>query len=415
MSRKYRIYRRSLICVCAATVIGMCLLFCVRVLEKLPDEIKIIGGRNEQLNLYVPVVGEIYTEASSGSVKARLNESVIFHTAGAGNYKMNCRLFGIIPIKNVDLYVIEDINLIPAGIPIGIYVETDGVLVIGTGKVQGVDGFDYEPAAQLLQSGDYIERVNGMSVRDKKELMSAVNACDGNELILDVRRNGERFPIKISPVITSDEEYKLGIWVRDNIQGIGTLTFVNQEAVFGALGHGINDMDTSLLMEVNGGTLYQTEIVSVVKGESGNPGELTGVISYLDENVLGEITLNTKRGIFGIGNQELLSRVSGEALPIGMKQDIRLGDAQIISSFDGEREAYSIEITKVDLLTESVNRGIILRVTDERLLSSTGGIVQGMSGSPIVQDGRIIGAVTHVFVQDASKGYGIFIEEMLEW
>lgn len=204
-----------------------------------------------------------------------------------------------------------------------------------------------------------------MSVRDKQDLITAVNACGGNDLILDIRRNGERFPIKISPVITKEEEYKLGVWVRDNIQGIGTLTFVNQEAVFGALGHGINDMDTSMLMEVDGGTLYQTEIISVVKGESGNPGELTGVISYLDENVLGEITLNTKRGIFGVGNEELLSEVSGEALPIGLKQDIRVGEAQIISSFNGEKEAYQIEITKVDLLTESVNRGIVLRVTDE--------------------------------------------------
>ncbi|HKM21499.1 MAG TPA: SpoIVB peptidase [Lachnospiraceae bacterium] len=415
MNRRYCIYRRTLICACTATVIGMCILFCVRVFAKLPDEIKIIGGRDEQLALHVPVTGEIYTEASSNSVKARLNEPVTFHTSGAGTYTMNCRLFGIIPIKNVDLYVVEDVNLIPAGIPIGIYVETDGILVIGTGKVQGIDGLDYDPAAQLLQSGDYIERVNGMSVRDKQDLITAVNACGGNDLILDIRRNGERFPIKISPVITKEEEYKLGVWVRDNIQGIGTLTFVNQEAVFGALGHGINDMDTSMLMEVDGGTLYQTEIISVVKGESGNPGELTGVISYLDENVLGEITLNTKRGIFGVGNEELLSEVSGEALPIGLKQDIRVGEAQIISSFNGEKEAYQIEITKVDLLTESVNRGIVLRVTDERLLAETGGIVQGMSGSPIIQDGKIVGAVTHVFVQDASKGYGIFIEEMLEW
>lgn len=415
MNRRYRIYRRSLICVCTAVVISMCILFCSRVFEKLPNEIRIIGGRQEQLELMVPVIGEIYTEESYDSVKARLNQPVTFHTTGAGNYKMNCRLFGIIPIKNVELHVIEDVNLIPAGIPIGIYVETDGVLVIGTSKVEGLDGQEYDPAAQLLQSGDYIERINGMSVRDKQTLIAAVNACEGNELILDIRRNGERFPIKIAPVITGEEEYKLGVWVRDNIQGIGTLTFVNNEAFFGALGHGINDLDTSILMEVNGGTLYQTEIISVVKGESGDPGELTGVINYLDENVLGEITLNTKRGIFGIGNETLLSELSGEALPIGLKQDIRIGDAQIISSFTGERQAYNIEITKVDLLTDSVNRGIILRVTDERLLSETGGIVQGMSGSPIIQDGKIIGAVTHVFIQDASKGYGIFIEEMLEW
>lgn len=422
MNLRYRIYRRILIVTCAAMIVLLCIMTYKGLQNSVPDEIRIVNGREDQLDFNAPITGVIYypeeddvVQASAmNAVKVNLSRPTTFITSTTGCYVMDCKLFGVVPLKQVDFSVIEETSLIPAGIPIGIFVETDGVLVISADTVRGLDGIDHVPAEHILSTGDYIEKVDGMKLADKKELIQYVSDSGGKELILDIRRGSERFQTKVTPVMSVDGVYKIGVWVRDNIQGIGTLTFVNDQLQFGALGHGINDVDTAQLMEVDAGTLYHTQILSVVKGESGKPGELTGMIDYLPENVLGEITANTNHGVFGNGNEMLLQAVSGEALPIGLKQDITLGPAQIICSLDGKRESYDIEIKNIDLTADSVNRGIVLEVTDERLLSLTGGIVQGMSGSPIIQNGKIIGAVTHVFVQDSSRGFGIFIENMLE-
>ena len=424
MNRRYRIYRRILIGACIAALLLLCAMTYHNMLGSVPDEIRIVNGRRDRFDLKVPMTGVIYSDAAQESeelieasamesIEIDLSEPVTFLTSTTGNYIMECRLFGLVPVKQVDFDVIEETSLIPAGIPIGIFVETDGVLVIGTGTVHGMDGNEHSPAEHILYSGDYIEKVNDVEVNDKKDLIQSVSDSNGEELVFDVRRGTELFKISVTPVLSGDGAYKVGLWVRDNIQGIGTLTFVNQELRFGALGHGINDVDTALLMEVDSGTLYHTQILSVVRGEEGKPGELTGVIDYLPENELGIITENTDHGVFGYGNQSILQEVSGDAVPIGLKQDIVIGPAQIICSLEGTRKAYDVEITGIDLITDSVNRGIVLEVTDERLLSLTGGIVQGMSGSPILQNGRIVGAVTHVFVQDSTKGFGIFIESML--
>ena len=192
------------------------------------------------------------------------------------------------------------------------------------------------------------------------------------------------------------------------------MTYIDSQGNFGALGHGINDIDTSTLMHMEDGTLYSTSIVDIRKGTDGNPGEMTGMIVYSDENILGNITSNSSRGIFGVCNSQALALGTREALPIGLKQEIVKGPAQILCTVENEAKYYDVEITAVHLDHDNVNRGIELTVTDPELLSLTGGIVQGMSGSPIVQNGKIIGAVTHVLVQDSTKGYGIFIETMLE-
>ena len=185
---------------------------------------------------------------------------------------------------------------------------------------------------------------------------------------------------------------------------------------FGALGHGINDTDTADLMEVQSGSLYKTKIVNIRKGISGTPGELTGVIDYKKENRIGAISINSVEGIFGTLSQEEADEIQGEALPVGLKQEVKKGEAQILSCLeeDGAPQLYTIEIKALHLDHDNINRGIEIQVTDERLLEKTGGIVQGMSGSPILQNGKIIGAVTHVFVNDPTRGYGIFIENMLQ-
>ncbi len=300
------------------------------------------------------------------------------------------------------------------GVPIGIYVKTEGVLVVGTGEFRSAGGEKVSPAKNIVKSGDYVLKLNGEEVTEKDDLISRIENGDGAEQILTIRRDEECFDVKICPERDQSGKYKIGVWVRDNAQGVGTMTYIDSRGNFGALGHGINDVDTSTLMEMNDGTLYQTEIISIQKGTAGHPGEMTGMIVYADDRILGDITSNSVRGIFGKCNNKALALGTEEALPIGLKQEIEKGPAQILCTVDGTTRYYDIEITDVHLDHDNVNRGIELKVTDPELIALTGGIVQGMSGAPIIQNGKFIGAVTHVLVQDSTRGYGIFIENMLE-
>ena len=281
------------------------------------------------------------------------------------------------------------------GTPVGIYMETDGVMVLSTESMKGVDGEEYEPAAGLVQSGDYIMAVNGEAVTGKAELLDAVEHLDSGNVVLTIQRGEETMDIRIRPVECGPDEYKLGIWVRDNVQGLGTITFVTGQSRFGALGHGIHDVDTNVLMSVDSGTLYKTSIQDILKGEDGNPGTMEGIIVYNNYNILGSIDKNTEAGIYGTVDR--IDELFDEQIPIetASTDEIETGSATIRCFVDNELKEYEIQ------------------VTDPELLEKTGGIIQGMSGSPIIQNGKLIGAVTHVFVQDSTKGYGIFIENML--
>lgn len=304
--------------------------------------------------------------------------------------------------------------VIPGGMPIGIYLETEGVMVLGTDKIKGIDGEEHEPAVNLVCPGDYIVSLDDHKINDKRELIEAVEALNQDEIVLGIRRNEQHINIRMKPVLSENQEYKLGIWVRDNAQGLGTVTFLNANSQFGALGHGIHDVDTNALMETSGGRVYETSIKDIQKGEDGNPGGMEGIIVYNSYNVLGSIEKNTECGIFG--TIENINALFTDQTPMetASKDEIEEGPAVIRCAVEGEVKEYDIRITKVDKNTKEVNKGIVLEVTDERLLEVAGGIIQGMSGSPIIQNGKLIGAVTHVFVQDAAKGYGIFIENMLD-
>jgi len=396
-------------------------LFYYSIDSSIPSVIKVRAGQEESIYLGIPATGNIVSVSEQGTsnipqgaVNIDLSRTVTLKAAMKSSYQMQVKLFGFLSFKNVDIRVIEDQELIPVGAPIGIYVKTDGVLVVGTGEFQGGDGVSYSPGKYILKSGDYIRKVNGEKVNEKDAFIELIRNSGGKELRLTVERDGELMELKITPVKDAGGDYKIGVWVRDNAQGVGTLTYIDSQGNFGALGHGITDVDTSTLMHMEGGTLYQTDIVEIQKGSAGNPGEMTGMIIYSDDRILGSITDNSERGIFGVCNQKALAMGVREALPIGLKQEIKTGPAQILCTIDGMSRYYDVEITAVRLDHDNINRGIELTVTDPDLLSVTGGIVQGMSGSPIVQNGRFIGAVTHVLVQDSTKGYGIFIENMLE-
>ena len=308
----------------------------------------------------------------------------------------------------------SDSLLIPGGMPIGIYLETEGVMVLGTDAIEGADGIDHEPATHLVKAGDYIVAVDDKGISDKSELVETMEELDHEDVVLKVRRDEQVIDIKLKAVQCSTQDYKLGIWVRDNTQGLGTVTFLNGESKFGALGHGIHDVDTNKLMEISDGTLYNTSIKDIQKGEDGIPGGMEGIIVYNHYNVLGQISENTEDGIFGTVDRVDTLFTDQKPMEVMKKEDIKTGNATIRCAVSGKIEEYQIRITKVDTEAKEANKGIVLEVTDEKLLELTGGIIQGMSGSPIIQEGKIVGAVTHVFVQDATKGYGIFIENMLE-
>ena len=339
--------------------------------------------------------------------------NIEFHQKNGSTYQAVCQLFGIIPLTTMEVEVVSKRELIPGGIPVGVYVQTDGIFVIGTGDIITEQGSVKSPAEHIVKTGDYITSFQGEPITRKQQLIERLNEFQGEELILGIRRNQEELQVSIHPVYQEEQCY-IGIWVRDDTQGIGTLTFVTEEGKFAALGHGISDTDSNLLMEVSDGKLYNCEIIGITKGKVGVPGKLSGKIVYQQNYLLGQISGNLSGGIYGQGNQKLRKCLAEEALPIGLKQEVREGEATILSSVDGSLQEYQVEIRKIYRGEKDVNKGMEIVVTDERLLNMTGGIVQGMSGSPVIQNGRIVGAVTHVLVNDPTKGYGIFIENMLE-
>ncbi len=314
----------------------------------------------------------------------------------------------------VSTETINEDTVLVGGMPVGIYMETDGVMILDTEHIKGLDGVEYEPASHLVKGGDYITGLNGQTIENKSELMEALKHLTGDEVVLKLRRDEETLDVKLKPVECSPGDYKLGLWVRDNVQGLGTITFLTGDSKFGALGHGIHDTDTNALLSIADGTLYKTSVHSIKKGENGIPGSMEGIIVYNGYNKLGTIEQNTDAGIYG--SVDKIDELFAEQIPVEIapKEEIEIGDATIRCFVENEVQEYDIKVTDIDYSGHEINKGLVIQVTDPELLDKTGGIIQGMSGSPILQNGRLIGAVTHVFVQDSTKGYGIFIENMLE-
>ena len=379
----------------------------------------------EVARLDIPQVMRLYEEEAvavlSGTETKISPEKIHLDFAGDvhvtlaedGSYQAACNLFGVIPLKTVEIEVVSKEELIPGGISVGIYIETDGVFVIGTGDFETNDGLIESPAKNILKTGDYITSLEGEPVSKKQELMEFLEDFSGEEIILGIRRNEEQLEVSVNPVYI-EGKCCLGLWVRDDTQGVGTLTYVSEDGRFGALGHGISDADSNLLMESTKGKLYECEILAIIKGENGAPGKIAGKIVYSQRYLYGEVTENRKVGIYGVAKDKLLQELESEAMPIALQHEVQEGAAVILSAVDGTLKEYTVQISKIHRGERDVNKGMELVVTDERLLELTGGIVQGMSGSPIVQNGKLVGAVTHVLVNDPTRGYGIFIENMLD-
>lgn len=330
------------------------------------------------------------------------------------SYTLHCKFLGVIPFKDVKVKHTTAKEVYVSGDAVGIYMQTKGVLIIDTGEIFSESGETEEPARDIVKPGDYIVAFNQNRIQCKEDLLEDLADLDGKSVTLKVRRGKETIPLSLTPVKDEEGKYKLGIWVRDDTQGIGTLTYVDEEGRFGALGHGISDVDTGELLSIADGNLYDAQILGIRKGEKGNPGELSGLIRYEAGNILGEISENRKNGIFGTMETSQLKKMDLEKVSIGYKQDLKTGPASVLCCTDGEVKEYAAEITRIDLNHEDSNKSFVIQITDKELLEKTGGIVQGMSGSPVLQNRKLFGAVTHVFVQDSTSGYGIFIENMMD-
>ncbi len=303
------------------------------------------------------------------------------------------KLWGLIPLKAVSLEVWPEKTLEAGGSMVGIDLFTDGILVLGTGKVETANGEKSSPARGVLYAGDRIRKVNGEEVETVEEVDALVTECGEQKVQLEIDRNGKMYSVSIEPKIDKEGKPRIGIWIRDRAQGLGTLTFVDPETqIFGAVGHGISDVDTEELLPIHTGVLTKAKVRQLIKGEVGEPGEVEG---SLTGEICGKITRNTDHGIYGIADEE----VSTQGIyPIALKNQVENGTAVILSDIIGDTvEAYAVKVEKASGLP-TFNNGMVVTVTDERLLDATGGIIQGMSGCPIIQDGKIIGAVTHVCV-----------------
>lgn len=406
-------YRRRLAGTLAAATLALMLSPQMSALARLPDELVLAAGTVT----VIPVSAAVRADATGAggvveALQAEPEAGALRLTAGeTGEGELTFRLLGLLPLRTVKLSVRPERTLVPGGQSVGVAMTTGGVVVVGNSDL----GKTPSPARLAgLKSGDVIQCVNGLRVNGARQLSERLT--DGGTARLKVLRGEDVIECDVVPVRDErDGQYRLGAWVRDSTAGVGTLTFYDPEsAAFGALGHAITDIDTGVLMPVGEGELYANRVVDVTPSRDGAPGELTG--DFMEcRTCLGSVTKNCEFGIFGRTEAPVACALYPDGLPVAGRGQIHTGSATLLTTVNGaEVGEYACEIVRVTDKARPAARAMVVRVTDPALLEKTGGIVQGMSGSPLIQDGRIIGAVTHVMVNDPTMGYGICIESMLE-
>ncbi len=331
----------------------------------------------------------------------------------AGNYKASITLMGIIPVKSIKISVTNEKKVVPCGKVVGVRLYSDGLVAVAIGTITDENGNRTSPAKEAgIKEGDIITHINGVRLMSASHLMAVLEKTSG-DVSVTYKRNEKIYNAKVTPVISAtDKSKKIGLWVRDSTAGIGTVTYYDKDDLsFGALGHPITDIDTGVSFSVLEASVVGCSVSVSKKGEKGSPGELYGSFSPTDKDI-GTINLNSDCGIFGTLFEEISDR---EAVPVALKSDVKVGKAIVLSNISGDSvKEYEIEIVKVFKFLSSESKDMIIRVTDPNLLEAAGGIVQGMSGSPILQNGKLVGVVTHVFVNDPTRGYAIFAEKMLK-
>ena len=354
-------------------------------ISSIPNNLILMQGEN--LNVKT-LLGLSISDINGETVEAvNSDDTKVSNKIGKVDLSVNLAGFSV---KDLTVNVIPNTVVIPSGETIGLRLYTSGVLVVGMSEIQGQDNNNYTPYKNSgIKEGDMITKVDDEAVTCTSDLITKVNESNGNTVKLTYVRDGSNYDTEILPTKTNDNEYKLGLWVRDAASGVGTISFYDPNTgEFGALGHGILDIDTEELIDIARGDIVTSKIVSIVKGEKGKPGELQGSID--NGKIIGEVYKNTNFGIYGkLNDVDILKQDSDKVMEVMPREDVKEGKASILCTLaDNKQEEYDIEIEKVYTSTNRSNKNMIIKVTDERLLEKTGGIVQGMSGSPIIQDGK---------------------------
>lgn len=399
-------------------ILNIVFLFCIYIyvckIDSIPTETILFQG--EKLNicnffgLSINIEDDDY---SSVLASTSLEDSM---QAETGNITAKVKLFDAFTVKNVDVTIIKRATVIPVGQVAGLKLYTNGVLVVGMSEIKTEDNQKCKPYENSgIQEGDTIVEINNLEITDTNSLIEIVENSQGQKLEIKYIRDAQEFTCNMTPAKTSQNEYKLGIWIRDSAAGIGTMTYYDPETkTFAALGHGITDIDTGDLIDISNGEFLTTKIISIIKGLKGKPGKIQGTIE--NQTNIGTIYKNSELGIYG--KLEDLSAVkldTASSMEVAQRNEIELGPAKILCSLDGgSAKEYDIEIEKIYINNNENNKSMLIKITDEGLIEKTGGIIQGMSGSPIIQNGKFIGAVTNVLVNDPTSGYGVFGDLMLK-
>ena len=383
----------------------------ILVISNIPDKITIFEGENISLKTIFGMT--VNSEDEVLEVSTNSGEKTIHKI---GNETLSVSLFDKLFLKSVDVSVLPKTTVIPVGNIAGVKLYTNGVLVVGMSEIEGEDSKTYKPYENTgIEEGDTIVKVNENLVNSTDDLIEKVNMSKGEKVEIEYIHDEETKECSITPVKTSEEEYKLGLWVRDSAAGVGTVTFYEPSTQsFGALGHGITDIDTGDLLNIASGEFVTAKVLNIKKGEDGNPGKIQGTVE--EQETIGEITKNTEFGIYGkIQVLSSLNIDTSKEMEVAMREEIETGKATILCSLDNQTvKEYEIEITKIYRDNNYNNKSMEIKVTDDELIEKTGGIIQGMSGSPIIQNGKFVGAVTHVLVNSSTEGYAIFGDLMLK-
>ncbi|ONI45772.1 SpoIVB peptidase [Candidatus Epulonipiscioides gigas] len=409
-------------------VISILTLFSPMVISNyyIPNQINMIVGREYSIDFKIPVKATIKVKdenfilddnsnISEGITNINLNDPLIVKATEQGNAALEINLLGSIPIKTVVVSALPEMEVIPGGDVIGIEVHSRGVCVVGTGEFSSGDK-QVNPCKGKIKKGDRIISINDTPVNTKEDFKTYVEENLDAPMILEIIREDKYIKSEVAAAYSNEEaNYKLGIWIKDTVQGLGTLTYIDPETgSFGALGHGITDTDFEKIIPIAYGKIMEAEIDGIKKGEAGAPGEISGIIDTSDAASLGDINDNTNCGIFGVMEQNDINQMRKEALKVATASEVKEGNATIMADLTGEGvRSYKVKIQKIAKHISEPSKSMIIKIVDDELLALTKGIIQGMSGSPIIQNDKIVGAISHVFVNDPTTGYGIFIENMI--
>ncbi len=382
------------------------------VIETIPDELVVFEG--EPISMRT-LLGITIKDENQETIEVSSNSGNTVSDA-VGKSTLRVSLFNNISLKDVDVSVLPKTTVIPVGNIAGVKLYTSGVLVVGMSEIEGSDNKKYKPYENSgIEEGDTIIKVNETEINSTEELVETVNSSQGKDIQIKFIHDENTKECSITPVETRSHEYKLGLWVRDSAAGVGTVTFYEPSTkTFGALGHGITDIDTNELINIASGEFVTTRVLNITKGESGEPGKIQGTIE--NQQNIGTISKNSKFGVYGkVDNLSSLNIDTSKEMEVASRDEIQTGKAIILCSLDNQKpQEYEIEIQKIYKENNYDNKSMQIRVTDEKLMEKTGGIIQGMSGSPIIQNGKFIGAITHVLVNNPQEGYAVFGDIMLK-